>query len=155
METLGITGNHSFNVLKESILKQKVMEVEQQLARVQTPNTTPSIAEKPVIWFAPAEAQFQISAITQDGTKYGHILSVLEALVAEEVEDVIGNPQAEGNLGNIPERQLKLYWEGLGLEEASWDRYADTVISLAALKLATYVMASSVSYIPTAKYAYI
>lgn len=95
---------------EENSLQQKVIELEQKLARLQSEpqsSTTTSVAgvsvklqnffvEKPVIWFAQAEAQFQIAGITQDATKYGHILSVLDARVAEEVEDIIANPPTEG-----------------------------------------------------------
>lgn len=93
----------------EDTLVRRVRELEKQLAQYSIQpqsSSTSNIAavsvklqnffvEKPVIWFAQAEAQFQIAGITQDATKYGHILSVLDARVAEEVEDIIASPPTE------------------------------------------------------------
>lgn len=38
--------------------------------------------EKPKLWFAQAEAQFEISGIKTDNTKYGYVLSMLDTKTA-------------------------------------------------------------------------
>lgn len=48
------------------------------------------------MWFAQAEAQFLLSGITQESTKYNHILSQLDTRLAAEVEDIITSPPKDG-----------------------------------------------------------
>lgn len=48
------------------------------------------------MWFAQAEAQFILSGITQDTTKYNHIISQLDTRLAAKVEDIITNPPKDG-----------------------------------------------------------
>jgi hypothetical protein len=47
--------------------------------------------EKPAMWFAQLEGQFPLSNITQDATKFYHVISQLDKYVAE-MEDVITSP---------------------------------------------------------------
>lgn len=61
---------------------------------------------KPAIWFAQAEAQFEIAGIKSDSTKYGHILSKLDDRIAGEVEDVIENPPKEGRYEVLKEKLI-------------------------------------------------
>lgn len=61
---------------------------------------------KPAIWFAQAEAQFDIAGIKQDGTKYGYILSKLDDRIAGEVEDIIENPPQEGRYDLLKEKLI-------------------------------------------------
>ncbi|KAJ3615670.1 hypothetical protein MTP99_004830 [Tenebrio molitor] len=44
---------------------------------------------KPELWFAIAEAKFNLAGITQEKTKYHHVLTVLSPEAANEVSDVI------------------------------------------------------------------
>lgn len=49
-------------------------------------------SNKPKLWFRQAEVQFDIGHVTQDSTKYGYVLSMLDPCVAEVVEDIITSP---------------------------------------------------------------
>lgn len=49
-------------------------------------------ADKPSIWFAQVEAQFQIANIVGDSTKYNYVVGHLDQRLAGEVEDIIINP---------------------------------------------------------------
>lgn len=97
--------------MAEEQLHIKIKELQEQLAALQSP-TTASVSgiavklptfwqDKPIIWFAQAEAQFEIANIKQDSTKYGYVLSMLDARMAEEVEDVIANPPADNKYENL------------------------------------------------------
>lgn len=104
-------------------VKRHLKELQIQLANLQTENggdgntkvnavsikLSPFWPNKPEIWFAQAEAQFEIGAITKDATKYGHILSMLEPAVADEVEDVIANPPDEGKYENLKKELIKRF----------------------------------------------
>ncbi|XP_050679263.1 uncharacterized protein LOC126975418 [Leptidea sinapis] len=48
--------------------------------------------EKPAIWFAQVEGQFAIMHITDDATKFYHVLSTLDRQYATEVEDILTGP---------------------------------------------------------------
>ncbi|CAH2101618.1 unnamed protein product [Euphydryas editha] len=48
-----------------------------------------------VAWFAQAEANFEISGIKTDNTKYNHVLSVLPERVAADIEDILIDPPKE------------------------------------------------------------
>lgn len=54
----------------------------------------PFWADKPCVWFAQVEAQFALSHITQDGTKYDYVVAQLESRYANEVADILNNPPA-------------------------------------------------------------
>lgn len=51
--------------------------------------------DRPKLWFAQAEAQFDICGIKADTTKFGYVLSMLDTRVAAEVEDAITNPPSD------------------------------------------------------------
>jgi hypothetical protein len=57
---------------------------------------TPFWPDRPALWFAQAEAQFELAAITSERSKFNHIISQLDHRHAAEVEDVITS---------LPERQ--------------------------------------------------
>lgn len=48
--------------------------------------------DEPELWFAQLESQFTLIGLTQDSTKYAHVLSQLDTKYAKEVKDVITNP---------------------------------------------------------------
>lgn len=52
-------------------------------------------ADKPAVWFAQAEAQFLLSNIMADKTRYNYVVSILDSRYANEVEDILTNPPAE------------------------------------------------------------
>ena len=55
----------------------------------------PFWTENPRLWFAQIEGQFTAMRITQQETKFGHIIGALAPPVAAEIEDVILEPPAE------------------------------------------------------------
>ena len=48
--------------------------------------------DRPAIWFAQAEAQFELAAITRQRTKFNYVVSQLNQQQAAEVEDIITSP---------------------------------------------------------------
>lgn len=49
-------------------------------------------ADKPALWFALVEAQFNRSRIRSDDARYEHVIGQLDCRFASEVEDIITNP---------------------------------------------------------------
>jgi hypothetical protein len=49
----------------------------------------PFCPDRPAIWFAQAEAQFEMSAITHQQTKFNYVVSQLNQQQVAEVEDII------------------------------------------------------------------
>ncbi|XP_037292922.1 uncharacterized protein LOC119188889 [Manduca sexta] len=108
---------------QEDLLRQ-VRELQEELAKLQTPAASSDVKasvfgitmklppfwhDKPAIWFAQAEAQFEIAGISQDSTKYGHILSKLDTRVATELEDVIENPPTKDKYNNLKSEVIKRF----------------------------------------------
>lgn len=102
----------------EEELQKQVEELRRQLA--QQSQGDPSVCgvsvklatfwhDKPVLWFAQAEAQFELAGITQDSTKYGHLLSVLDSRLADEVEDIITHPPKENKYENLKSELIKRF----------------------------------------------
>lgn len=52
--------------------------------------------DRPALWFAQLEGQFHLSGITTDKTKFRYAVSNLDGNHAQEVEDIITSPPAEG-----------------------------------------------------------
>ncbi|XP_076286385.1 uncharacterized protein LOC143212019 [Lasioglossum baleicum] len=48
--------------------------------------------KKPELWFANLDAQFALRGITQEDTKYYHVVAQLDSKSATEVEDIMLNP---------------------------------------------------------------
>lgn len=48
--------------------------------------------DRPALWFAQAEAQFELAGITNQKTKFNYIISQLDHRFAAEVEDIITSP---------------------------------------------------------------
>ena len=48
--------------------------------------------DRPAIWFAQAESQFELAAITRQRTKFNYVISQLNQEQASEVEDIITAP---------------------------------------------------------------
>lgn len=69
--------------------------------------------DKPAVWFAQVEAQFELANITRDQTKFNYVVSQLDGQYAGEVDDIITKPPAA-------DRYEKLKYElihRLGLSE--------------------------------------
>jgi hypothetical protein len=52
----------------------------------------PFWAERPAVWFAQAEAQFTLTGISSEKTKFCHVISQLDHRCAMEGEDIITSP---------------------------------------------------------------
>jgi len=50
--------------------------------------------DRPGLWFAQAEGQFELSSVTSERTKFNYVISQLEYRHAAEVEDIIMSPPA-------------------------------------------------------------
>lgn len=62
---------------------------------------------EPALWFAQIEAQFVLSKITSDETKFYYVAGQLEAQYASEVRDVIINPPAADKYIKIKTELIK------------------------------------------------
>jgi hypothetical protein len=49
----------------------------------------PFYAEEPDVFFVPAEAQFTLTGITEERTKFYHVLSQLDHRYVREVHDIV------------------------------------------------------------------
>lgn len=56
------------------------------------PKLPPFWADNPTVWFAQAEAQFELSGISCQTTKYSYIIAQLDTRFAAEISDIIVNP---------------------------------------------------------------
>ncbi|KAJ8911572.1 hypothetical protein NQ315_008915 [Exocentrus adspersus] len=72
--------------------------------RVQVPPFWP---ERPAIWFAQLEGQFELAGITADKTKFYYVTSNLDQKAALEVEDIITTPPATGKYQKIKDEICK------------------------------------------------
>lgn len=52
--------------------------------------------DKPAVWFAQVEAQFEIAGISADNTMYNYVIGHLDQKLAGEIEDIITRPPAIG-----------------------------------------------------------
>ncbi|XP_023217769.1 uncharacterized protein LOC111620136 [Centruroides sculpturatus] len=60
----------------------------------------------PELWFANIEAQFAISGITKDSTKYYSVVSAFHSDVLNYVSDIVLNPPAENRYNTLKARLL-------------------------------------------------
>lgn len=60
-----------------------------------SPKLPPFWADNPTVWFAQAEAQFALSGITCQTTKYSYIIAQLDTRFAAEISDIIVSPPSE------------------------------------------------------------
>ena len=65
--------------------------------------------EKTRLWFAQADAQFDIKGITVEKTKYSYVVSMLDDKTAEHVMDIIETPPAANPYTTLKERLTKAY----------------------------------------------
>lgn len=63
--------------------------------------------EEPDVWFAQAEAQFKISGVKDESTKFYHIIAQLEHKYAREVKDLIKNPPKEKMYEKLKQELIK------------------------------------------------
>lgn len=63
--------------------------------------------EDPEVWFVQAEAQFQISGIREDTTKFYHVISQLDQRYIREVKDIVKNPPATDKYEKLKQELTK------------------------------------------------
>lgn len=67
----------------------------------------PFYIEKPALWFAQLEAQFMLSGVTADTTKFYFTMAQLDPQYAAEVEDIITNPPAANKYEKLKTELVK------------------------------------------------
>lgn len=60
----------------------------------------------PNMWFAQAEAQFNLAKITKDETKFWHIIAKIDQSVICHVSDLVSNPPAEDKYKSVKDRLI-------------------------------------------------
>ena len=65
----------------------------------------------PTLWFAQLEAQFTISGITADITKFNHVVSAVESDILNAVSDLILDPPLEEKYDAIKKRLISIHSE--------------------------------------------
>ncbi|XP_013162626.1 PREDICTED: uncharacterized protein LOC106114057, partial [Papilio xuthus] len=103
---------------KEEELQRQILDLQKQIAKLTNPDAqvmgvSVKLSEfwrdNPRIWFTQAEAQFEIAGITQDSTKYGHVLSKFDAHLADEVEDILSNPPTKDKYQHLKAEIIKRF----------------------------------------------
>ena len=75
-----------------------------------TPVKLPDFWEaSPAMWFAQAEAQFALRGITDDSTKYYHVVAALNSATALRVESLIVSPPRSAKYDAIKNHLLKTF----------------------------------------------
>jgi hypothetical protein len=64
---------------------------------------------QPQVWFVQAEAQFHISQITADSTKYYHVVGALDQDAASRLVDLLRNPPDENKYEAIKRRLTETF----------------------------------------------
>ena len=85
--------------------------------------------QKPRSWFIPVEAQFRRAGITQEQTKFDHVLAVLDPETCDRISDVAENP-GETPYTTLKERLLSSFslspwqsmWQLFDLPEMTEDQ---------------------------------
>lgn len=75
--------------------------------------------ENPAIWFVQAEAQFALRGITNDDTKYHHVVSALPDRAAARIADLFADPLSEGTRYNFLKDRLLRTFQGSLLERVN------------------------------------
>ena len=99
----------------------------ERAARVSTVSVKlpPFWPDKTELWFAQAEAQFEIKGITAEKTKYSYVVSMLDTKTAEQAMDIIRSPP-ENPFTSLKNRLTKAY-------ELTNDERADRIIDMVGL----------------------
>lgn len=64
---------------------------------------------QPHVWFAQAEAQFHLRNISQDSTKYYHVISALDQSTATRLLDVISHPPETDKYSDLKQKLLATF----------------------------------------------
>jgi hypothetical protein len=71
--------------------------------------TPPFWKGDPTIWFAQIEAQFALSGITNDTTKYYQVISAVDTEILTQVSDLIQTPPAGDKYGTLKSRLIDIF----------------------------------------------
>jgi hypothetical protein len=77
-----------------------------QIAKM-APKLPPFWESNPRVWFKQIESNFAIAGITQDTTKYNHVVASIEARYLQQVEELILDPPAVEKYAKLKERLIK------------------------------------------------
>lgn len=81
-----------------------------QISRVAV-KPPPFWKNNPMLWFAQIEAQFSIADITQDNTKFNHVVAAIESDILNSVHDLILKPPDRDRYVKLKERLIEIYSE--------------------------------------------
>lgn len=65
----------------------------------------------PKLWFVQLEAQFEISRITVDSTKYNYVVSAIDTDILTQIADFLLNPPTENKYEELKIRLIDIYSE--------------------------------------------
>lgn len=63
----------------------------------------------PIIWFTQLEAQFQLSGITVDDTKYNTVLAAVDSEILQTVRDIILDPPKDDKYDTIKNKLISVF----------------------------------------------
>lgn len=86
------TPEEQIQLLQEQL---KLLQANDKQVMAASAKLPPFWTDRPSVWFGQVEAQFEISGITQERTKYNYVVAALETRVAGEISDIIENPPKE------------------------------------------------------------
>lgn len=92
------------------------------------------LPEKPALWFAQIETQFNLSGITNDLTKFNHAVSQLDHKYASEVEDIIVYPPTKDRYEKLKKeliRRVSKYRGKMLTDEREPSRFSNHLRTLA------------------------
>lgn len=69
----------------------------------------PFWAEDPNIWFVKVESQFITCGITQDETKFHHIVAALDGKILQQVTDAVMNPPDDNKYKHLKEQLIQCF----------------------------------------------
>ncbi|KMQ86374.1 gag-pol polyprotein [Lasius niger] len=65
----------------------------------------------PALWFVQLEAQFALANITEDGTKFNHVVSAIESDILNSISDLVLGPPETGKYETLKKRLIELHSE--------------------------------------------
>ena len=74
--------------------------------------------KSPEVWFARVESQFGTKGITQDQTKYDHVVSALDINTADEVQSILISPPAVNKYNTLKSALIKTFGRSQAQKDA-------------------------------------
>lgn len=98
---MSIQNDSSVEVDKETSLASQISRVS-----IKAP---PFWKNNPNLWFAQIEAQFEISGITKDETKFYHVVAAIESNVLDFVQDIVISPPEREKYTTLKKRITEMF----------------------------------------------